>query len=175
MLRLNIGPPRSMWIAWLGCLAPMTALLNLALGALCGAFITDGELRIIGVLMLLPLLLLDGLVALMSVQYYRGAFWLDGRVLVRRVLPGHRRYDLSTARITVESAEPAWTSWRGGVLPRLVVQEPGGPSVRMWLRDPARRGALLPPDQLTALAQAIDPRLQHPIATHLHHLAANPF
>ncbi|WP_433142398.1 hypothetical protein ACQPZ8_46165 [Actinomadura nitritigenes] len=149
MLRLNIGPPRSMWIAWLGCLAPMTALLNLALGALCGAFITDGELRVIGVLMLLPLLLLDVLVALMSVQYYRGAFWLDGRVLVRRVLPGHRRYDLSTARITVESAEPAWTSWRGGVLP--------------------------PPDQLTALAQAIDPHLQHPIATHLHHLATNPF
>ncbi|QKG24711.1 hypothetical protein [Actinomadura verrucosospora] len=174
MLRLNTGPSTAAWTAWLGCMGPVMLALNVALGALCAVFITDPDLQVVGALGLVPLVLLDGLIIILSVQYYRGAFWLDGRTLVRRGFPGRRRYDLTSAEVTVESAQPLWTPWRGGVLPRLIVRTSGGGTVRMWLRDPVRRGALLPPDQLAALAQAIDPWFRHPVAGRLRQLAADP-
>ncbi|WP_146087551.1 hypothetical protein [Thermomonospora echinospora] len=54
------------------------------------------------------------------------------------------------------------------------MEQPGHAPVRMWLREPARKGALLPQKQLVALAQAIDPTMQHPVARRLHELAADP-
>ncbi|MFD0902033.1 hypothetical protein [Actinomadura sediminis] len=174
MIRLGTGPPTSTWAALLGCLLPMVAIVNLGMGALCWTFITSSELNTIGAVLLVPLLALDAFIALMLVQHYRNAYWLDGRVLVRRVLTGRRRYDVSASTVTVESASPAWTTWYGGALPRLVVRPASGAPVRMWLRDPTRQGTLLPPDHLAALARAIDPALRHPVAARLWQLASDP-
>lgn len=173
MLRLQVGPPAAVWVVWLGCLAPVVALLSVVIGAL-GWMLLSSEDMALGVLVLLPIVLLDAFIGLMMVQHYRSAYWLDGRVLVRRVMLGRRRYDLTAAHVSADSAQPVWSSWRGGVLPRLVVQVPGQPPARMWLRDPARGGALLPPAQLAALAQAIDPGLRHPVARRLWELSASP-
>lgn len=153
MLRLQVGPPAAVWVVWLGCLAPVVALLSVVIGAL-GWMLLSSEDMALGVLVLLPIVLLDAFIGLMMVQHYRSAYWLDGRVLVRRVMLGRRRYDLTAAHVSADSAQPVWSSWRGGVLPRLVVQVPGHEPVKMWLRDPARGGALLPPGQLAVLAQA---------------------
>ncbi|MFA1540983.1 hypothetical protein [Actinomadura monticuli] len=174
MLRLDAGLERSMWGVWLGCFLPLTGLANLLVGAIGLMFLTSSEVPVVGVLTLLPLLLLDALVALLLLQHYRNAYWLDGRVLVRRSVLGRRRYDLAAAQVTAENVQPVWTNWRGGALPRLVVQVPGGAPAKLWLRDPARGGALLPPDQLAALARAIDPSLRHPVAQRLWHLASDP-
>lgn len=163
-----------MWAAWLGCLIPVIAVASIAVGAVAWLFISSSELGMVGVLLLLPLLILDVSIALLLVHHYRNTYWLDGRILVRRVIVGRRSYDLSAARISAESAQPVWTTWRGGALPRLVVQVPGRAPVRLWLRDPARGGALLPPDQLAALARAIDPGLRHPVASRLQELASDP-
>jgi hypothetical protein len=174
MIRLDVGMPGSMWAVWLGCLVPVVALVNLLLGALGWMFLTSSELPGVGVCFLLPLLMIDVLVVLTLVLQYRNAYWLDGRVLVRRLLFGRRTYDLAAAEVGAETAEPVWTNWRGGVLPRLVVRVPGTAPARIWLRDPSRGGALLPPDQLAALARAIDPDLRHPVARRLWELASDP-
>lgn len=173
MIRLEVGPPAAMWVLWLGCLVPVVAVLSVVIGAL-GWMLLSSEDVALGVLILLPVVLLDAFIGLMLVQYYRNTYWLDGRVLVRRVIMGQRRYDLTAAYVSADSAQPLWSSWRGGVLPRLVVQVPGQAPAKMWLRAPDRGGALLPPAQLAALAQAIDPGLQHPVARRLWELAANP-
>ncbi|XRQ04117.1 hypothetical protein ACN3XK_47155 [Actinomadura welshii] len=60
------------------------------------------------------------------------------------------------------------------MLPRLVVRAPGRAPVRMWLREPARGGALLPSGQLALLARAVDPDLRHPVAGRLWELASDP-
>ncbi|NVI91986.1 hypothetical protein [Actinomadura sp. BRA 177] len=174
MIRLNVGLPGPMWVLWLGCLVPVTALVSLVVGAL-GLMLLMSEDMMLSVLALLPIVLLDALIGLMLVQHYRSAFWLDGRVLVQRSLLGRQRYDLTAAYVSADSAQPVWSSYRGGVLPRLVVQVPGRKPARLWLRAPARGGALLPPAQLAALAQAIDPTLQHPVARRLWELAYTPF
>ncbi|MFA1544671.1 hypothetical protein [Actinomadura chokoriensis] len=174
MLRLDVGLPRSMWTVWLSCLLPTIALANLMVGAISLMFLTSSEFGVIGVFLLLPLLILDVFIALMLLHHYRDASWLDGRVLVRRLVFARRRYDLAAAQVSAESVQPVWTNWRGGVLPRLVVQVPGRAPAKLWLRDPARRGALLPSAQLAALARAIDPDLRHPIAGKLWQLASDP-
>jgi hypothetical protein len=143
-------------------------------GALALMFLTSSEVGQVGLLVMFPVLLLDLFIALLLLQHYRNTFWLDGRVLVRRLVFGRCRYDLSAARVSAESVQPVWTNWRGGVLPRLVVHVPGGAPAKVWLRDPARQGALLPPAQLAALARAIDPDLRHPIAGRLWQLASDP-
>lgn len=175
MLRLDVGLPRSMRAAWLGCLIPVTVLANLLAGAIGWWFVSASGIGVLGVLLMLPFLILDALIVSLLVQHYRNTYWLDGRVLVRRLVFGRRSYDLSAARISAESIQPVWTAWRGGVLPRLVVQVPGRAAVKVWLRDPARRGALLPPEQLARLAEAIDPSLRHPVARGLRELACDPF
>lgn len=174
MVRLDVGPPPSLWAAWLGCLIPVIVLLNVALGVVAWLFLTSSEVGVVGALLLLPLLIVDALVAVLLIQHYRSTFWLDGRILIRRVIPGRRNYDLAAAHISTESALPMWTAWRGGVLPCLVVRVPGRAPVKLWLRDPARRGARLPPDQLAVLARAIDPGLWHPVARRLWELASDP-
>ncbi len=174
MIRLNVGPPGPMWALWLGCLVPVTALVSLVVGAL-GIMLLTSEDMMLGVVVLLPIVLLDALIGLMLVEHYRSAFWLDGRVLVRRSVLGRQRYDLTAAYVSADSARPVWSSWRGGVLPRLTVQVPGRKPTRLWLRAPARGGALLPPAQLAALAQAIDPTVRHPVARRLWELASTPF
>ncbi|GAA0601007.1 MULTISPECIES: hypothetical protein [Thermomonosporaceae] len=174
MIRLHVGMPRSMRVVWLGCLVPLIALANLMLGALGWMFLTSSEVPGVGAFFLLMLLLIDVLVVLTLALQYRNAYWLDGRVLVRRLLFGRRTYDLRAAHVAAETATPVWTNWRGGVLPRLVVRAPGTAPARIWLRDPSRGGALLPPDQLAALARAIDPDLRHPVARRLWELASDP-
>ncbi|TDB94390.1 hypothetical protein [Actinomadura sp. 7K534] len=174
MIRLDVGMPGSMWGVWLGCLVPVIALVNLLFGALAWMFFTASELPAVGAFFLLPLLLIDALVVLTLVLQYRNAYWLDGRIIVRRLLFGRRTYDLAAAHVSAETARPAWTNWRGGVLPRLVVQVPGTAPARIWLRDPSRGGALLPPGQLAALARAVDPDLRHPVAGRLWELASDP-
>ncbi|MEV4670179.1 MULTISPECIES: hypothetical protein [Actinomadura] len=173
MIRLNVGFPAAMWVLWLGCLVPILALLSAVIGAVGWMFLSSED-KALGVLILLPILLLDALCGLILVQHYRNTYWLDGRVLVRRGVRGRKRYDLTAAHVSADSAQPVWTNWRGGVLPRLVVQVPGRAPAKMWLRDPARGGAMLPPAQLAALAQAIDPGFQHPVARRLWELAADP-
>ncbi|WP_396454082.1 hypothetical protein, partial [Actinomadura sp.] len=121
----------------------MTALVSLVVGAL-GVMLLTSEDMMLGVVVLLPIVLLDALIGLMLVEHYRSAFWLDGRVLVRRSVLGRQRYDLTAAYVSADSARPVWSSWRGGVLPRLTVQVPGRKPTRLWLRAPARGGALLP-------------------------------
>ncbi|SNS54112.1 hypothetical protein SAMN05443665_1005259 [Actinomadura meyerae] len=172
-IRLDVGLPAAMWGLWLGCLVPVVALLSVVMAAV-GWMLLSSEEKALAVLVLLPFLLLDGFIGLLLVQHYRTAYWLDGRVLVRRGIRGRRRYDLTAAHVSADTAQPVWTNWRGGVLPRLVVQVGGHAPARMWLRDPARGGALLPPAQLAALAQAIDPGLRHPVARRLWELAADP-
>ena len=174
MLRLDVGPPGSFWVVWLGCLIPLLLLANLGFAAIGLMFLTASEFGWIGVSMLLLPLLPDALIGVILVQHYRNAYWLDGRVLVRRTVFGRRHYDLQAAAVRAESVRPEMVNWRGGVLPRLVVQVPGSAPARMWLRDPSRRGALLPPVQLAALARAIDPDLRHPVAARLWQMASDP-
>ncbi|TDC63163.1 hypothetical protein E1200_23290 [Actinomadura sp. GC306] len=174
MIRLDVGMPGVMWGVWLGCLVPVIALVNLLFGALGWMFLTSSEVPGVGLVFLVPMLLIDVLVVGTLAVQYRAAYWLDGRVLVRRLMFGRRTYDLAAAHVGAETARPVWTNWRGGVLPRLVVQVPGTAPARVWLRDPSRGGALLPPGQLAALARAIDPDLRHPVAVRLWELASDP-
>lgn len=174
MVRLDVGLPGSMWAVWLGCFIPMIALVTLGVAAIGLMFLTSSEMPVVGVLITLPVLILDVFIALLLVQHYRNTYWLDGRILVRRVVFGRRSYDFSAAHVSAETAQPVWTNWRGGALPRLVVQVPGSAPVRIWLRAPDRGGALLPPDQLALLARAVDPELRHPVARRLWELASDP-
>lgn len=80
-------PPAAVWVVWLGCLAPVVALLSVVIGAL-GWMLLASEDMALGVLVLLPIVLLDAFIGLMRVQHYRSTYWLDGRVLVRRVILG---------------------------------------------------------------------------------------
>lgn len=174
MIRLDVGMSPATWGVWLGCLVPSIAVLHVPLLALSWMLFTSAEMPGLGLLMLLPVLALDALLAAVIVHHYTSAFWLDGRVLIRRTVTGRRYCDLSVAHVGAESAQPQWAGAAVQVLPRLVAQVPGHPPVRMWLRDPARKGALLPPHQLAALAQAIDPALAHPVARRLWDLASDP-
>jgi hypothetical protein len=161
-----------MWIVQLGCVIPLLLLAELFLTFIGGMFISWGQgMQIVGVLAWgFVAVSLSGLAV--SLGWRLGqAFWLDGRVLIRRSLTGRKRYDLARAQVRAESVAPGMTT---RPLPRLVVEVPGHGRVRMWLREPTRQAALLPPEQLVALARAIDPSLQHPVARRLQELAADP-
>ncbi len=175
MIRLDVGLSPSGWGVWLGCMVPTFAVLSLLMLVPGWLFLTSSEIPAVGLVLVLPALLLDVFLVAALAHHYRNAFWLDGRVLVRRTLTGRTRYDLTLAHVGAESAQPQWAGTATQVLPRLIVQLPGRPPLRMWLRDPARKSALLPPHQLAALAQAIDPTLHHPVAHRLWTLSSDPF
>lgn len=172
MLRLNVGWPRGLWIFQLGCAVPAVLLGELMLTLIATMFIRWGSgMQVIGILALVFVVVSTfGFVGIHCWRYGQ-AFWLDGRLLIRRSVTGRKHYDLSEAQVRAESVAPSMSS---RPLPRLIVEQPGRGQVKMWLREPSRKGALLPPDQLVALAQAIDPDLQHPVAQRLHTLAADP-
>ncbi|MBO2451279.1 hypothetical protein J4573_29590 [Actinomadura barringtoniae] len=170
MLRLNVGWPRGLWIFQLGCAFPVVMLAELFLVYVATMFISWDQ-AILGILVLVfAVASIPTYIALLAWRYGQ-AFWLDGRVLIRRSVTGRKHYHLPEAKVSAESVAPNLSS---NPLPRLVIDQPGRPRVRLWLREPNRRGALLPPEQLTALAHAIDPTLQHPVARRLHDLASDP-
>ncbi|WP_329238649.1 hypothetical protein OG417_36205 [Actinoallomurus sp. NBC_01490] len=148
-------------------------MADLMLAMISLMFISWGEgmVRVPGVLFLLFLVVANSIFVVSLARHYGRAFWLDGRVLIRRSVTGRKYYDLSVAHVRAESVAPRLSSHP---FPRLVVEQPGRTPVRLWLREPARKGALLPPGQLVALARAIDPGMRHPIARRLYELAADP-
>ncbi|WP_157429715.1 hypothetical protein [Actinomadura oligospora] len=172
MLRLNTGWPRSLWIVQLGCTLPVLVLCELMLTLIATMFLNaGGGMSIFGVFALVFAVGSISAFAAVLAWRYGQAFWLDGRVLIRRSVTGRKHFDLSQAQVRAESIAP---SMAARPMPRLVVEVPGGARVKMWLREPTRRGALLPPEQLVALARAIDPSLQHPLARRLYELASDP-
>jgi len=95
------------------------------------------------------------LIVLIGVRYFHMACWLEGTVLIQRRIWGMRRCDLSTALVTAESVS-SWLLGSTTPLPRLVVRAPWSGHITLWLRNPARRQARLPADQLMTLARAIE-------------------
>jgi len=90
-----------------------------------------------------------------GLKIFRMAFWLEGTVLMQRRVRRMRRCDLSTVPVTGETVAASV----GGTttpLPRIVIAAPDGEPIKLWLRNPGQRLAPLPPDQLTALAAAIE-------------------
>lgn len=177
-----------------GCLTglaavPVLVLLLLAvIGILGGGF--DGDPGLIG-LGVFILVLAAG--AIVGVVFWarRCAAWLEGTMLVARGLFTTTRYDLATAEVGAESLpETVAVPTGSGVfpvatgrrIPLLAVRDVRtGRRTKLVLRP--RRGGLLPPAQLVALAEAIQrgPR-PHPydqyaaqIAAGLRALAGNPF
>lgn len=176
MIRLDVGLPRSKWVVQLGCMLPCLLFLDLILAAFSFLFISWGKsmhnLAVIpGVALLLFLAVVNSIVVVSLARQYGKACWLDGRILIRRSVTGRKYYDLSVAHVRAESVAPPLSSHP---FPRLVVEQPGRTPMKMWLREPARKGTLFPPEQLVALAQAIDPVVQHPVARRLYELAADP-
>jgi len=86
------------------------------------------------------------------VRMHRGRSWLEGTVVVQQRLIGNRRCDLRTAEVRSDVVSPGPLV---PALPCLIVGEKGRDLIRVWLRDPARGQALLPPDRLRALAHAL--------------------
>lgn len=132
-----------------------------------------------GVFMILMSLVILGALAFLWARFYQQAYWLEGTVLIQRRPFGSRRCDLSRAHVIAESVSPN-SPYNAAPLPRLTAVEPGGRPIRLWLRAPERRNALLPAGELLALAAAITYRRPHDeqarfIAEGLRRLADNPF
>jgi|GEM_PF-1893801 len=150
-MRLSVGPKGWAWAAfWALCSVtlPLWIMLPLAVANI----VQDFSLPSL-VLLLFPLGIC-AFVVVFGITIYNRAFWLDGSVLVQRRVGRKRKCDLSGAEVWIEkiSPNPAGTT---AELPRLVARTPGGPTLRLWLRDPDRRRAMLPPRELLALADAI--------------------
>ncbi|NUT11309.1 MAG: hypothetical protein HOQ38_12615 [Nonomuraea sp.] len=111
---------------------------------------------LIGGFVLVAVLGIVVLFAVMVLSVFRHSASLDGGTLRVRGAFRTRRADLTRARTWIDSApapggdEPVSSRRR---VPLLVAQEEGGPRVRVKLHD--ARGSLLPPHELTALADAI--------------------
>ncbi|SEG93401.1 hypothetical protein SAMN04489712_13844 [Thermomonospora echinospora] len=91
MIRLDVGLPRSRWFALLGCLLPCLVLAELVLAAISVMFIGwEAGMEVPGVLFLVFLVVANSIVAVSLARHYGNAFWLDGRVLIRRSVTGRR-------------------------------------------------------------------------------------
>ncbi|MFB4297870.1 hypothetical protein [Actinomadura sp. NTSP31] len=174
-MRLTLGPGPLTWAAFTVMLVLLVPVWGVGLVVLTIAFGGWGT----GFFVALPLsLVVLAPAVVLSARIYRRAWWLDGTVLVQRKVRGELRCDLSTAQVAAEAA-PAILLRGPELLPRLVAGQRGRQPLRLWLRDPDRRRALLPAAELLALAQAVshgredDPRIA-PIAEGLRALAADP-
>ncbi|QKG25069.1 hypothetical protein [Actinomadura verrucosospora] len=174
--RLSAGPGPIAWAAYLLLVLLCLPVLVLAFLLLVGVLTGGGGASLVGLVVAAAFC---GVVVLLGARLYQRAWWLEGTVLVQRRVGRNRRCDLSTAWVSVESVSPSPLALTSA-LPRLVAWHDGEEPIRLWLRDPDRRRALLPALELAALAQAItygredDPRF-HPIAGGLHALATDPF
>jgi hypothetical protein len=175
-IRLAVGPSAMAWLAYAILVALTLPFWIVPLSAISGL---GPQARPFVWLVLVASLVLCGAIAWLGVKLYRSAYWLDGTVLVQRRVRGWRRVDLSTAKVDAEAVAPS-PAGVGQPLPQLVAQQPGHEPIRLWLRDPDRRSAPLPPGQLLALAAAIthgrgdDPQARR-IADALRGMAHDPY
>ncbi|MFI0351777.1 hypothetical protein [Actinomadura sp. 9N407] len=174
-LRISVGPGALAWSLFSVAFVLTLPLWLVALVAFVAIF--DGGGLVAAVLFVL-LVAICGSVLVFGMLQYERAYRLEGTVLVQRRTGRARRCDLSTAWVRMDALSPDYAG-RTAALPQLIAWHDGHAPIRLWLRDPYRRRAMLPPHELLALANSIaygregDPRIA-PIVDWLREMARQP-
>ncbi|WP_242895364.1 hypothetical protein [Actinomadura litoris] len=171
-IELSTGPGPRGWVGWISSSA-CTVAVEFYGFYIAGRLIREGGDQTLAVVLIVALVVFFCVISTMLVSAYRRSFWLEGRILWRRGVMRNRGYDLSVARIGLESAR---VGLAGPVVPRLRVSVDEQGPVTLWLCNRDTRFRPLPPQQLRALADAITlgregERREAAVAAHLRQMA----
>jgi hypothetical protein len=97
---------------------------------------------------------LSGVLAASWTSAYRRTYWIEGTCLIRHGLGTDQRCDLAVAAVETQFPAPRL----GPSIPKLIATEPGSRPMTLRLRMPERPNRMLPPSELTLLADAISAR-----------------
>ncbi|MFF5264789.1 hypothetical protein ACFY4C_38200 [Actinomadura viridis] len=107
---------------------------------------------VLGALLLVFCSLFVIAVAVMAAAAYRRSFWIEDGLLWRRGFFRNKVYDLQFCTVSLKAKS---IGFAGSPVPVLVISAPNKRAVRLWLRNREARFAMLPREQIYALADLI--------------------